>query len=185
MDVFITVDSFILSMMSRVFVASSAFKNLVDKKSAWLIFDGEPPQVVPRCRCLVISSPANFFKDLPHVKRFRKSCFFRLYLPTWTLGELIQVARVVHGITEQGDLDEITARYKRFGGISRHVLQDAFTLDDPHLIDPIKDALNPVSVITAIGEYDSADVDATKTSGVLIHLIPDETYRSYKYEWGS
>src|SRR5437762_7956554 len=50
------------------FVASSAFKNLVDKKSAWLIFDSEPLQVVPRCRCLVISSPGNFFKDFSHVE---------------------------------------------------------------------------------------------------------------------
>lgn len=165
-------------------VASSAFKNLVDKKNAWLIVDGEPPQVVPRCRCLVISSLGNFFKDLPHVKWFRKSCSCRLYLPTWTLEELIEAARVVHGVKEQGDLDKITTRYRWFSGISRHVLRYAVTLD-PHFIDPVKYALNTVSVTTAIEQYDSVDVDAAKASEALIHLIPDETYRAYKYEWGS
>ena len=166
------------------FIASNACGELVDKRNAWIIYDGDAPQDSNICRTLVISSPGNLFKDAPHVKQFRKSAFFRVYLPVWSLDELLMVATRIHGATEE-NRNDIVERYKRFGGVARYVLQDGFTFDDPQKTDPIKEALNPVSVVQAIGEFQSGQVDNTKSSGVLVHLIPDENYRQFRYEWGS
>lgn len=166
------------------FIASNACGELVDKRNAWIIYDGDAPQDSNFCRTLVVSSPGNLFKDAPHVKQFRKSAFFRVYSPIWSLDELLKVATCIHGRTGE-DRNDIIERYKRFGGIARYVLQDGFTFDDPQKTDPIKEALNPVSVVQAIGEFQSGQVDNTKSSGVLVHLIPDENYRQFRYEWGS
>ena len=127
----------------------------------------------------MISSPDNLFKDGPHVKQSCKSEFLRVYLPVWPLSELLKVATRIHGATEE-DHSDIVERYKRSDGIARYVLQDGFTFDDPQKTDPIKEALNPVSVVQAIGEFQSGQVDNTKSSGVLVHLIPDENYRQFR-----
>lgn len=154
------------------FVASTGCGNLVDQRNAWIIYDGDAPQDSNFCRTLVISSPGNLYKDAPHVKQFRKSAFFKVYLPLWSLEELIEVSRYVHGADS---FDEVIERYTRFGGVARYVLQPGFTIDDPHKTDPIKEALNPGSVVQAIADFEWGKVDATKSSGVLVHLVPDES----------
>lgn len=72
-----------------------------------------------------------------------------------------------------------------FGGVARYVLQAGYAIGDPKRVDPIKEALNTKAVLKVVNEVGSEDVDQTKTSGVLIHLIPDETYTTMRYEWGS
>jgi hypothetical protein len=74
-------------------------------------------------------------------------------------------------------------RWHLCGGVARYVLQPGFTIEDPQKTDPIKEALNPGSVVQAIAESDK--VDATNSSDVLVHLVPDESYRVYANEWGS
>lgn len=164
------------------FIASTECGNLVDDSNAWIIYDGDAPQDSNFCRTLVISSPGNLYNDAPHVKQFRKSAFFKVYLPPWSLQELVDVSRYVYGVNT---FDEVIERYTRFGGVARYILQPGFTIDDPQKTDPIKEALNPGSVVQAIAEFESGKVDATKSSGVLVHLVPDESYRVYTYEWGS
>ena len=154
------------------FVYSLYCRNLLDSKDGWLIFDGEPPLDIPLCKCLVISSPGNLYKDVPHIKQFRESTQFRVYLPTWTLEELWEVSRVIHG-SDADKLVDISERFKMFGGIARYVLHAGYAIGDPKRVDPIKEALNTKTVLKVVNEVGSEDVDQ---SGVLIHLSPDETH---------
>ena len=175
-----------LYMINQIeeFVSDVYCGNLLNSKDAWLIFDGEPPRDIPLCKCLVISSPRNLYKDIPHIKQFRRSTQFKLYIPPWDLEELWEVSRVIHG-SDIDHLEEIVNRYKMFGGIARYVLQQGYAIGDPVRTDPIKDMLNTKSVLKTVTEVGTQDIDPTKTSGVLIHIIPDETYRTMSYEWGS
>lgn len=175
-----------LYMINQIeeFVSDVYCGNLLNSKDAWLIFDGEPPRDIPLCKCLVISSPRNLYKYIPHIKQFRRSTQFKLYIPPWDLEELWEVSRVIHG-SDIDHLEEIVNRYKMFGGIARYVLQQGYAIGDPVRTDPIKDMLNTKSVLKTVTEVGTQDIDPTKTSGVLIHIIPDETYRTMSYEWGS
>lgn len=166
------------------FVSDVYCGNLLNSKDAWLIFDGEPPRDIPLCKCLVISSPGDLYKDHPHIKQFRRITQLRVYLPTWKLEELLEVSRVIHGF-DTNKLADIVDRFKFFGGIARYVLQQGYAIGDPALTDPIKEALNTKAVLKVVSEVGTEDVDQTKASGVLIHLIPGETYRTIRYEWGS
>jgi hypothetical protein len=167
------------------FTSDEYCTNLLDSKDAWLIYDGEPPRDPPCCKILVISSPGNLYKDQAHVKQFRKSTPYKLYLPPWTLQELWEVGTVVYN-QDRNDPGSVVRRYEKFGGIARYVLQEGYSTDDETLVDPIKDSLNAKSVVKVVTQVGtSEDVDQTKTSGVLIHLIPGENYRTCSYEWGS
>ena len=162
------------------FVRSSNCKDLVYQKNAWVIYDGEPPRDPPNCKCLVTSSPGNLYLDSSHVKQSRKGTFFNVYLPPWTMAEII----AIHGVDSAGMVDIIT-RYKEFGGIARYVLNGGYSSTDPTLKNPIKDALSMSSIMRALDDVGSRHIDHATTSGVIVHLIPDKSYRSYTYEWGS
>jgi hypothetical protein len=167
------------------FVSDGYAHILLDSKDAWLILDGEPPHDNRLCKCLVISSPGNLHQNFTHVKQYHKnSSLFRVYLPTWTVEELWEVSRVIQG-SDADKLDDIVDRFEMFGGIARYVLQEGYGVGSTELLDPIKDALNIKSVLKVVNEVETEDVDQTKTSGVLIHLIPAEGYRSMRYELGS
>ena len=166
------------------FVRSSNCKDLVYHKNAWIIYDGEPPRDPPNCKCLVTFSPGNLNSDISHIKQYRKGTFFKVYLPTWTMAEIMEVATTIHGINP-ANAPGIIARYKEFGGIARYVLNSGYSPTDPMLKNPIKDVLPMSSIMRALDNVDSRHIYHATTSGAIVHLIPDASYRSYTYEWGS
>ena len=82
------------------FVMSSKCKDLVKKRDTWVIYDGEPPRDPPNAKVLVVSSPGNIVIHNSHIKIHQHAANFNLFLPIWSLAELLEVGRTIHGFSE-------------------------------------------------------------------------------------
>ena len=168
------------------FVMSSNCEDLLFKRDAWVIYDGEPPRDPPdHCKILVASSPGNLFIDTSHIKQHRKATFFNLYLPTWSLPELLEVGRTIHQLSGS-ELSAVTTKYTQFGGVARYVFSAGYSVTDKTKKNPILQALSVSALTRAFDDVGSSSLDHATMSGVLVHMIPDTPYyNSFTYQWGS
>jgi hypothetical protein len=167
------------------FVMSSKCKDLVKKRDAWVIYDGEPPRDPPNAKVLVASSPGNLFIDNSHIKIHQHAANFNLFLPIWSLEELLEVGRTIHGYSV-AQLSVVTTKYTQFGGIARYIFGEGYSVTDKTKKNPISRALSVSALIRAFDDVGSNSLDHGSTSGVLVHLIPDTlAYNSFTYQWGS
>ena len=157
------------------------FKKMLDYQNAWIIYDGGAPRRAKYCNTLVITSSENSMTKLAGDKQYLKTNAYKIFLPPWTFHETVNVAATVHQFDTLGD-STISTRYKRFGGIPRYVLS---YLSVNNTADPLDQALSCSNIITAITEAGKKPINISQVSGMLMHLIPDESLLHYTYEWGS
>jgi len=161
------------------FLATNAAANMFDGKDAWMIADGAPPPKVYHCPVLVSSSPGNFqIGDQKGAKKFFKCADLKVYLPPWIREEIWTVARVVYNIVDDDD-KTLRTRFHVFGGIPRAVLKDYHQNFNLDLL------FNVTDVATALAEVGSEELNHSKVSGKILHLIPDNTLTHPRYEWAS
>ena len=101
-----------------------------------------------------------------------------LYLPPWIREEIWTVARVVHNIVDDDD-KTLQYRFRVFGGIPRSFLKDYakhFTLTTLFSI---------TDVAIALAEVRSEELNQSKVSGKILHLVPDNTLTYPRYERAS
>ena len=161
------------------FLATNAATNLFDGQDAWMIADSAPPPRVYHCPVLVSSSPSNFqLGDQKGAKKFFKNADAKVYLPPWLREEIWTVARVVYNIANDDD-DQLHYRFYVFGGIPRSVLKD---YNEPFNLVTL---FSITDVATALAEVGSEEMNHSKVSGKILHLIPDNTLTYPRYEWAS
>lgn len=114
-------------------------------------------------------------------KLYLKTNACKVFLPPWTYHETIEVPATVHKFDTLGD-STISIRCKRFGGMPRFVLS---YLQASNTADPLDQALAWSNIISALTEAGTKALNYSQVSGVLMHLIPDESLLDYSYEWGS
>jgi hypothetical protein len=155
-------------------------KAILDYKNAWVIVDG-PTAISRFCRFVVVTSPGNL-KSLAG-NQLQKKTGRQVFLPPWTLDELMMVAEQIFGWKDE-DLEDVVDRYKKFGGIARYVLHHKY---EPYSAsnDPIEEALEWSDVLEALRTIDSKKIDHKKVAGTLMHLFPDSTLTEFEYNWGS
>ena len=154
-------------------------RKVLDNKNAWIILDG-PTALSRRCNMLVITSPGNLMSNMEG-GQIEKTTPSHLYLPPWTVDEVLEVAHVVYGWDATFD-SEVLSRFKKYGGIARYVLQ---YLGSKNEADPIKKALTWSKVLDAMKDVEGEALDHSKVAGTLMHLFPDESLSQFKYKWGS
>ena len=117
-------------------------------------------------------------------KIYQHAANFNLFLPIWSLAELLEVGRTIHGFSE-AHLSAVTTKYTQFGGIARYVFGEGYSVSDKTKKNPISRALSVSALIRAFGDVGSSSLDHSSTSGVLVHLIPDTpAYNSFTFQWG-
>jgi hypothetical protein len=100
------------------FVVTDICEDLMYKRDAWIIYDGEPPQDPPiRCTILAAFSPEDvvFTHNASHIKEHEMNTYIKLPLPAWCLAELLEVGRTIQGLSES-ELAKVAARYMKVGG---------------------------------------------------------------------
>ena len=161
------------------FLATNAAANMFDGQEAWMIADSAPPPKVYHCPVLVSSSPGNFqLGDQKGAKKFFKCADKKVYLPPWIREEIWTVARVVYNIVDDDD-ETLHYRFNVFGGIPRSVLKDY----DEHFA--LATLFSVTDVATALAEVGSEELNHSKVSGKILHLVPDNTLTYPRYEWAS
>ena len=161
------------------FLATNGAANMFDGQTAWMIADGAPPSKVYHCPVLVSSSPGNFqLGDQKGAKKFFKCADKKVFLPPWSREEIWTVARVVYNIIDDDD-ETLQERFRVFGGIPRSVLKDY----NEHFT--ISKLFNITDVATALAEVGSEEMNHSKVSGKILHLVPDNTLTYPRYEWAS
>lgn len=162
------------------FLGTALAENMFSKQDAWMICDGAPPTSYMECPIVVSSSPTNFqLNDITDAKKFFKTANCRVYLPPWTAEEIWQAARTIYGLTDEHE-EHLLERFTKFGGIARSIF---LNFKDPN--KPLKDLFVLTDVTTAINEVGSTDLNHQKVSGMILHLIPDNTLTRITYQWGS
>jgi hypothetical protein len=168
------------------FVTSSNCEDLMFKRNAWIIYDGAPPGDLPHhCKLLVASSPGNLSIDTLHFKQHQKTTFFNLYLPPWSLPEILDIGRTIHRLSDS-ELSALTTNYTQFGGIPRYVLSTDYSGTAKTKKNPILQPLSMSALTQAFDDVGSGSLDHATMSGILVHLIPDTPYyNSFTYRWAS
>ena len=157
------------------FLATNAAANMFDGQEAWMIADGAPPPKVYHCPVLVSSSPGNFqIGDQKGAKKFFRCADIKVYLPPWIREDIWTVARVVYNIVDDDD-QTLRTRFHVFGGIPRAVLKD---YDEPFNLESL---FSITDVATALAEVGSEELNHSKVSGKILHLIPDNTLTYPRY----
>jgi hypothetical protein len=113
-----------------LFLPSDECEDLLYRRNAWIIYDGEPPEDPPRyCNILVVSSPGKLMVEDSNMKEHQKATDFNIYLPPWSLSELLEVGRSIHQLSES-ELSMVTTKYTQFGGIARYVFSRGYSVTD-------------------------------------------------------
>ena len=172
--------SFYAIISMATFLATSAAENMFGNQDAWMICDGAPPTTYMACPIVVSSSPANFqTNDITDAKKFFKTSNCRVYLPPWTAEEVWAAARDVYGLTD-ADEGKLLERFTMFGGIARSIF---LNFKDTNQV--MEDLFVVTDVTTAINEVGSTELNHQKVSGMILHLIPDNTLTKFTYQWAS
>ena len=162
------------------FLSTAIAQNMFDNQDAWMICDGAPPTTYMECPIVVSSSPANFqINDITDAKKFFKTANCKVYLPPWTAEEIWEAAYNVYGLSD-ADEGQLLERFTMFGGIARSIF---LNFKDPN--KPLNSLFVVTDVTTAINEVGSTDLNHQKVSGMILHLIPDNTLQQTSYQWGS
>ena len=162
------------------FLSTALARNMFNKQNAWMICDGAPPTSYMQCPIVVSSSPANFqTNDITDAKKFFKTSNCQVYLPPWTADEVWEAARTVYELTDE-DEGQLLERFTMFGGIARSIF-----LNFKGTNKLMKDLFVVTDVTTAINEVGSTDLNHQKVSGMILHLIPDNTLTKFTYQWAS
>jgi hypothetical protein len=159
-------------------------RSLLDHEDAWVIVDGIF-NVAKECNTVVVTSPGNLktAKDLGG-SNFQKTTSSHVYLGPWTYEETIQVARDVHKFKLDGECDTL-ARFRKYGGIPRYVLQYHAESRSPEISDPVEEGIAWSNVLVALIEAGTKALDHSKVAGAIMHIFPNETLTGYNYQWGS
>jgi hypothetical protein len=162
------------------FLSTALAQNMFNQKDAWMICDGAPPTTYMECPIVVSSSPGNFqMNDVTDAKKFFKTANCIVYLPPWTGEEIWEAARNAYGLTDD-DEGRLLERFTMFGGIARSIFLN-FKGENKAL----EKLFVVTDVTTAINEVGSAELNHQKVSGMILHLIPDNTLQRITYQWGS
>jgi len=162
------------------FLSTVLARNMFNRQDAWMICDGAPPTSYMQCPIVVSSSPANSqMNDITDAKKFFKTSDCQVYLPPWTAGEIWDAANNVYGLTD-ADEGQLLERFRMFGGIARSIFH---RFKAPNRC--LKDLFTITDVTTAINEVGSTDLNHQKVSGMILHLVPDNTLTRITYQWGS
>jgi hypothetical protein len=162
------------------FLSTTLAQNMFNRRDAWMICDGAPPTTYMQCPILVSSSPGNFqANDVTDAKKFFKTANCKVYLPPWRAEEVWETAKTIYELT---DVDEaqLMEKFTMYGGIARSLFLNFRTPNQP-----LRNLFVVTDVTTAINEVGSTDLNHQKVSGMILHLIPDNTLRQISYQWGS
>lgn len=162
------------------FLSKNVAQNMFNRQDAWVICDGAPPTSYMQCPTVVSSSPGNFhMNDINGAKKFFKTANCKVYLPPWTAEEIWAAAQHIHGLTT-ADEGHLLERFKMYGGIARSIFLN-FTEKN----EPLTSLFAFTDVATAINEVGAVELNHQKVSGMILHLIPDNTLKTISYQWAS
>ena len=162
------------------FLSTVLARNMFDREDAWIICDGAPPTGYMQCPTVVSLSPASFqMNDITDAKKYFKTSDCQVYLPPWTAEEIWDAAHNVYGLA-LSDEGQLLERFRMFGGIARSIFH---SFETPNR--RLEDLFNITDVTIAITEVSCTYLSYQKASGMILHLVPDNTLTQFTYQWGS
>jgi hypothetical protein len=162
------------------FLSTTLAQNMFNRRDAWMICDGAPPTTYMQCPIVVSSSPDNFqSNDVTDSKKFFKTANCKVYLPPWSAEEVWETAKTIYELTD-ADEPQLMEKFTMYGGIARSLFLNFRTPNQP-----LRNIFRLTDVTTAINEVGSTDLNHQKVSGIILHLVPDNSLRQISYQWGS
>jgi hypothetical protein len=159
----------------------SSGRHLCHEKDAWLIYDTEAPPVL-KCKTIIVAAPYEVNYQTSATKRLRKQKLIHVYVPPWSLEELIEIATTVHQVPESL-LPGVVGMYNKFGGIPRFPIKGQA---EP-LSQIYQAQLNPHVLVQTFCSREIGPLGGNHSanSDPLIHIVPEDVYLSFKPEWSS